>query len=172
VRRENLFDVTVDNDRVFKIAIGEKDGLYKLEVDGQSTTVDVTPIKDCSHLSLLIDNHSYEATIDRDGEFYQVVVCGEEFRVLVEDEKVRKFVGTGRLFEEELDMSIHAPMPGIVVSIDISRGDEVKKGDCLLVLEAMKMRNEIKSSRDGVIKDIPVQTGHTVAKGSILLTYE
>ena len=119
-----------------------------------------------------IDNRSYEATIDRDGKFYQVAVCGEEFRVLVEDEKIKKLVGTRKPFEDELDMSIHAPMPGIVVSLDVSRGDGVKKGDCLLVLEAMKMRNELKSSRDGVIKDIPVQTGHTVAKGSILLTYE
>jgi acetyl/propionyl-CoA carboxylase alpha subunit len=167
-----LFDVTVDNNRVFKIAVDEKDGLYRLEIDGQNTTVDVTSIKGRSHLSLLIDNRSYEATIDRDGEFYRVVVCGEEFRVLVEDEKVKKLIGTRRPFEDELDMSIHAPMPGIVVSIDVSRGDEVKKGDCLMVLEAMKMRNELKSSRDGVIKDIPVQTGHTVAKGSILLTYE
>jgi len=167
-----LFEVTVDKERVFKIAVDERDGLYKLEMDGQTTTADVTSIKDRSHLSLLVDNHSYEATIDRDGEFYRVTVCGEEFRVLVEDEKVKKLVGTRRPLEDELDMNIHAPMPGIVVSIDISKGDGVKKGDCLLVLEAMKMRNEIKSSRDGVIKDILVQTGHTVAKGSILLTYE
>jgi len=167
-----LFEVTVDKERDFKIAVDERDGLYKLEMDGQTTTADVTSIKDRSHLSLLVDNHSYEATIDRDGEFYRVTVCGEEFRVLVEDEKVKKLVGTRRPLEDELDMNIHAPMPGIVVSIDISKGDGVKKGDCLLVLEAMKMRNEIKSSRDGVIKDILVQTGHTVAKGSILLTYE
>lgn len=167
-----MFDVTVDNDRVFKIAVDERDGLYRLTVDGQSTTVDVTSIRDRSHLSLLIDNHSYEAIIDRDGEFYQVVVCGEEFRVLVEDERIKKSVGTRRSFEDKLDMSIHAPMPGIVVSIDVSRGDRVKKGDCLLVLEAMKMRNELKSSRDGIIKDILVQAGHTVAKGSVLLTYE
>jgi biotin carboxyl carrier protein len=167
-----LFEVTVDKERVFKIAVDERDGLYKLEMDGQTTTADVTSIKDRSHLTLLIDNRSYEATIDRDGEFYRVTVCGEEFRVLVEDEKVKKLVGTRRPLEDELDMSIHAPMPGIVVSIDVSKGDGVKKGDCLLVLEAMKMRNEIKSLRDGVIKDILVQTGHTVAKGSILLTYE
>jgi len=167
-----LFEVTVDNDRVFKITVDERDGLYKLEMDGQSTTVDMTSIKDRSHLSLLIGNHSYEATIDRDGEFYLVFVCGEEFRVLVEDEKVKKLVGTRRPHEDELDMSIHAPMPGIVASIDVSKGDAVKKGNCLLVLEAMKMRNEIKSLRDGVIKDILVQTGQTVAKGSVLLTYE
>lgn len=129
-------------------------------------------IQDRSRLSLLIDNRSYEATIDRDREFYRIVVCGEEFRVEVEDEKIKKLAGTRKPFEDKLDMSIQAPMPGIVVSIDVSRGDEVKKGDCLLVLEAMKMRNEIKSSRDGVIKDILVQTGHTVAKGSALLTFE
>jgi acetyl/propionyl-CoA carboxylase alpha subunit len=155
-----LFDITVDNDRAFKIAIDERDGLYNLEIDGQSTTVDMTSIKGRSHLSLLIDNRSYEAIIGRDGEFYRVVVCGEEFQVLVEDEEIKKFIGTRK------------PLPGIVVSIGVSRGDEVKKGDCLLVLEAMKMRNEIKSSRDGVIKGILVQTGHTVAKGSVLLTYE
>lgn len=167
-----MFDVTVDNDRGFKIAVNERDGLYRLDIDGQSTMVDVASIKRHSHLSLLIDNHSYEVTIDRDGELYRVIVCGEEFRVLVEDEKIKRFVDTRRPLDDELDMSVHAPMPGIVVSLHVSKGDGVKKGECLLVLEAMKMRNQIKSSRDGVIKDILVQTGHTVARGSILLTYE
>jgi len=64
---------------------------------------------------------------------------------------------------------IKAPMPGTILSIRVSKGQAVKKGDILLILEAMKMENEIMAPRDGVVADILVSQGATVSTGDALI---
>lgn len=66
---------------------------------------------------------------------------------------------------------IKAPMPGMVLNILVAEGNEVKKGDVLLVLEAMKMENMLKSPTDGIIKKIAVQKGNAVEKNQLLIQF-
>ncbi|MBK6522023.1 MAG: acetyl-CoA carboxylase biotin carboxyl carrier protein subunit [Sphingobacteriaceae bacterium] len=66
---------------------------------------------------------------------------------------------------------IKAPMPGMVLNILVHEGNEVKKGDVLLVLEAMKMENMLKSPTDGIIKKIAVQKGNAVEKNQLLIQF-
>jgi len=66
---------------------------------------------------------------------------------------------------------IKAPMPGMVLKVLVSEGDEVKKGDALLVLEAMKMENILKSPTDGVIKKIAAVKGVAVEKNQLLIQF-
>ena len=66
---------------------------------------------------------------------------------------------------------IKAPMPGLVLDIRVAEGDEVKKGDSILVLEAMKMENIIKSPTDGIIKKINVKKGIAVEKNQVLIHF-
>ena len=66
--------------------------------------------------------------------------------------------------------SVEAPMPGTILKILVSNGQSVKSGDPLVVLEAMKMENEIASPCDGVVSSICVNTGDTVDAGKVLLT--
>ena len=68
--------------------------------------------------------------------------------------------------------SVNAPMPGIIIDIQVKKGQEVKEGDVLLVLEAMKMENSILSPKDAVIKDILVDIGNTVDKNKLLIDFE
>ena len=68
--------------------------------------------------------------------------------------------------------TIKAPMPGLILEINVNKGQEVKENDALLILEAMKMENVINSPRDGVIKSISVKQGETVDKNSLLITFE
>ena len=68
--------------------------------------------------------------------------------------------------------SFKSPLPGKVLDINVNKGDIVKKGDLLILLEAMKMENEIVSTFDGVIKDINVLKGNIVESGDELLTYD
>lgn len=68
--------------------------------------------------------------------------------------------------------SIKAPMPGLILEINVKVGDEVKEDDALLILEAMKMENVITSPRDGVIKTILVAKGDTVDKNKLLIEFE
>lgn len=65
--------------------------------------------------------------------------------------------------------SIKAPMPGTILSVNVSKGDSVKEGQVLLILEAMKMENEIISPRDGVIESVNVNKGENVESGSPLV---
>lgn len=67
---------------------------------------------------------------------------------------------------------IKAPMPGLIINITATDGQEVKKGDTLLILEAMKMENIIKSPRDGKLKKINVQLKQAVEKGQVMLEFE
>jgi len=67
---------------------------------------------------------------------------------------------------------IKAPMPGLIINISVTEGQEIKKGDTLLILEAMKMENVIKSPRDGKVKKVSVQLRHAVEKNQIMLEFE
>lgn len=68
--------------------------------------------------------------------------------------------------------AIKAPMPGLILEINVAVGQEVKENDPLLILEAMKMENSFLSPRDGVIKSIAVEKGHAVDKGQLLIEFE
>jgi biotin carboxyl carrier protein len=63
-------------------------------------------------------------------------------------------------------------MPGLILSVNFSNGDKVKKGDTILILEAMKMENLIKSQITGVIKNIYVKEGETIEKNSLMVSFE
>lgn len=66
--------------------------------------------------------------------------------------------------------ALHAPMPGTILSVAVKAGDAVKKGQLLLVLEAMKMENEIVAPQDGTVTNVAVAQGNTVSAGDLLLT--
>jgi biotin carboxyl carrier protein len=143
-----------------------------IEVDGRVHTVDVRPVGQHG-FSVLVDGHSTSAIICRTGETYQVVTNGVPHSVHVESERQRLLkqvagvAGTKKRREE-----IVAPMPALVVRIEVEEGERVVKGQGLVVLEAMKMENEIKSPDDGVVKRIVVTSGSTVEKGQTLVTLE
>jgi biotin carboxyl carrier protein len=67
--------------------------------------------------------------------------------------------------------SISAPMPGTIVAVDVSPGDQVRTGQVVVKLEAMKMINAIKSPRDGAIAAVPVQAGQSVTYGQVLVAF-
>ncbi len=72
----------------------------------------------------------------------------------------------------EFRQEIAAPMPGTILTIHVSPGDLVKRGQTVLVLEAMKMKNAIKAPHDAIVSTVPVQAGQSVGYGHVLLTFE
>jgi biotin carboxyl carrier protein len=68
--------------------------------------------------------------------------------------------------------AIHAPMPGIIIDLEVKQGDKVKEGDSILILEAMKMENSIKCPKDGIVKSVHTQKGDAVEKGRLLIELE
>jgi biotin carboxyl carrier protein len=100
-----------------------------------------------------------------------VNVNNQTFEVIVDDHRslIMKNLLRGRS-DSPVAQAIKAPMPGRIVRLEVKSGDEVKAGSGLLVLEAMKMENEIKATWGGVVEQILVDAGRAVEKGQTLLT--
>ena len=96
---------------------------------------------------------------------------GSEFEIRLIDRKRLRGGGSSDDHSDER-AEIRTAMPGKVVRILKSEGDEVEKGDAVLVVEAMKMQNEMKSPKNGLVKRISVVEGATVAPGDVLVTIE
>jgi biotin carboxyl carrier protein len=104
---------------------------------------------------------------------YTVKVNGNRYTIHIENELDALISEMGLSLAEEIVTSeIEAPMPGLIIEVIVSKGQEVKKGDFLCVLEAMKMENTLLSPRDGIIKNIKIEKGQTVDKGAVLIEFE
>lgn len=110
---------------------------------------------------------------DEKGKILSIVINGITYRVNVENEldQLLKKLGMDKMASDKVN-SVKAPMPGLVLRIHVKPGDAVKKGDGLLVLEAMKMENVIKSPSDAVIKKITVSERTAVDKNQMLIEFE
>lgn len=104
---------------------------------------------------------------------FTILVNGHKYNVDVKDrfDVLLKELGMDKLIQAGVQ-EVKAPMPGMVLTINVSAGDEVKKGDALLVLEAMKMENIIKSPRDGKVKTVKALKGTAVEKNQSLIVFE
>ena len=157
--------------------IGERE--YSIEivnsgtiiVDGTTYKVDFSSISGQPVYSLLIDGKSYEGYMYPDDDDWEVLMQGTMYAVSVEDERERRLrqaLGEGPTQQGEFHLK--APMPGLVVTLPISEGQQIEKGDVLVILESMKMQNELKSPRDGVISRVRVKEGDSVERKQTLLS--
>ena len=108
----------------------------------------------------------------REGEgVYLTEVSGEIFEALVEDERTRRLAGLkGGLGAVTGEAIIKAPMPGVLIDVLITPGQEVEQGDIVVILESMKMQNEFKSPRAGRVHTVRVASGDKVEQGAVMLT--
>ena len=140
-------------------------------VDGVSYQVDFGEVSEQTVYSLLADNRSYEAFVYPSDEGWQVLLLGTQYELTVEDEREKRLrASLGGGIAENVDFHLKAPMPGLVVAIPVSDEQVVAKGDVLVVLESMKMQNELKSPRQGTVTRIRVQSGDSVDLKQTLLS--
>lgn len=129
-----------------------------------------------------INGNSYAVTIDssaNDGTI-NVNVNGENYVVVREQEPIiekKRPVVKAPVVEnsgnnDEMQDALRSPLPGTIVEIKVKVGDAVKEGDALVVLEAMKMDNNLTAEKDGVVKSILVQEGLPVKENTPLITFE
>lgn len=118
--------------------------------------------------SILMDGRSYDARVEELPGGLAVVIDGYRFEIEVRDPRrwSRKSGGAGA----EGVHSIAAPMPGKVVRVLVALGDTVEAGQGLVVVEAMKMQNEMKAPRAGRVLAVAAKEGATVAAGEVLAT--
>lgn len=157
------YSVSVDENYEFQLVKKNTENIDQTELSGQK-------------IHLLHNNKSFEIEL-LENEFinrnYSVKVNGNIYRVNVGTplDALIKEMGLS-LGNDSFEDEIHAPMPGIILEVNVAEGDEVKKDDSLCVLEAMKMENTLTASRDGIVKTVNIAKGDTVDKGKLLIELE
>jgi biotin carboxyl carrier protein len=152
---------------------------YVIEVDGGSVTVDgerfeahAAAIPGTPLLHLLLGNDSWTVACQQlDGRRWALGAAGERVEVEVQDDRSKQIEAlTGQGKKPAAAGVVKAPMPGLVVRVEVTEGQTVEVGDGLVVVEAMKMENELRATIKGVVERIHVKAGDRVEKGAELVT--
>jgi biotin carboxyl carrier protein len=163
-----IFDATVDG-RPARVEVRSAGDFYTVLVDGRSLSVAACPT--ARHFTtLIIDGRCHDAGVLRQGAHHAVALRGGTFEVTLV--AAARGAMTPHRKAATGPAKVNAPMPGKVVRVVAARGQEVRAGECLAVMEAMKMENEIRSPRDGRIKEILVKEGQAVESGALLVLVE
>jgi biotin carboxyl carrier protein len=123
--------------------------------------------------SLIIDGRSFEIDVLETEGAHVVLVNGQPFRVEIQDEQERRLRAAAGKGEARVGKRVvTAPMPGKVVKLLVKPGDAVSPGDGVIVVEAMKMENELKAPAAGTVREIRVEEGRAVGGGDVLVVIE
>jgi biotin carboxyl carrier protein len=158
---------TVDGKEYLVEIVDEK----HISINGKIVEVDFESVSGQPVYSLIVDGKSHESYVQQGDDNWQVLLRGRLYPVTVEDERERRLrAAAGSGVAESGEFLLKAPMPGLVVTILVEEGQEIKKGQVILILESMKMQNELKSPRDGTIGRIRVKAGESVEQRQTLLS--
>ena len=146
-------------------------GLYRVSVDGTEFFVDGKKTGRTNY-SLIVDNRSFEIEVDNAEDEYRVLVDGRNYHVNLVDERRVRIGGAQSALELQGRQRVSVPMPGKVIEVLVSEGDNVEKGQGLVIVEAMKMENEVRSPITGEVKEIKVKPGDAVEGGAVLIVIE
>ncbi|MCD6366608.1 MAG: acetyl-CoA carboxylase biotin carboxyl carrier protein subunit [Bacteroidales bacterium] len=168
-----MYKITIDN-RSFEISVNE-DNPQTGTVNGKPFAIEIVPVKrkvyqvtynDISYFVLVKNFESFEKILT-------LQVNHQTLKLKITDEVDLLLKNLGIDYSDSLKVKeVKAPMPGLVLDVVVEKGSEVKKGDNLLVLEAMKMENNIKSPSDGIVKSIAVTKGNAVEKNELLVSFD
>jgi len=145
--------------------------VYRVSVDGNEFLVDGKKTGR-TNFSLIVDNRSFEIEVDHKADEYLVLVDGRNYHVNLVDERRVRTGGGQAAAGLQGRRTVSVPMPGKVIAVLVAEGDVVEKGQGLVIVEAMKMENEVRSPIAGEVKDIKVKQGDTVEGGAALLIVE
>jgi len=153
--------------------------VYVIDVEGGAVTIDGERLE--SHwaaipgtplIHLLLGKQSWTVACQPlDNRRWALGAAGERFEIEVQDDRAKQIealTGGGR--KEAVGGVVKAPMPGLVVRVEVTRGQTVEAGQGLVVVEAMKMENELRARTRGVVEQVHVKAGDRVEKGTPLVT--
>lgn len=187
-RKKNTmsFMATVQK-QTYRIDTEENGQQQHITLDGTTHAIDwrhITPLAadaqgrvgQGGRYTLLLAGKSYDILARRitrpdqkDSQTYEIFVAGQRFEVKVEDERERLLAGLVHGGAHSGEMTVQAPMPGLVVGVPVEQGASVQAGETVVVLEAMKMENDLSAPLAGVVKEIRVNKGQTVDQGEVLV---
>lgn len=144
----------------------------KFLINGETSSADIRKLKE--NTWHVIHNHK-SFTVElisavRDLKKYELLINNKPVSVQLTDryDDLLHALGMDKISGNKVD-DLKAPMPGLVVDIRVNEGQEIKKGETLIILEAMKMENALKAAADAVIKEVLVNKGEAVEKNQVLI---
>lgn len=159
-------------EQTYRVEIEETGkSVYRISVDGNEFVVDGKKTGRTNY-SLIVDNRSFEIEVDNTEDEYRVLVDGRNYHVRLSDERRVRVGGAQPDSQLRGRQRVSVPMPGKVIAVLVSEGDSVEKGQGLVIVEAMKMENEVRSPIAGEVKEIKVKPGETVVGGAVLVVVE
>ncbi|HZQ96367.1 MAG TPA: biotin/lipoyl-containing protein [Candidatus Sulfotelmatobacter sp.] len=162
------YEVAIDG-KNYRLELSQAEGSWSCRVDGQAIEADAVLARP-DVLSLRIGNKAYEVKCERVGSDLHLWVGSVRYAAEVRDP--RSLRSRSRALDDHGPRKLTAPMPGKVVRILLPEGAEVQAGTGVLVVEAMKMQNEVKSPKKGTIQKIVVREGAAVNAGDVLAIVE
>ncbi len=147
------------------------DERFAVTVEGQRLEVEAQQLPGGA-MTLRLGATTFTVEFEERGDETGVLVKGQVSRFDVVDERTHQLRAANATFEVEGRQTITSPMPGKVVKIFVKAGDAVKEGQGLVVVEAMKMENELKSPKAGTVIEVVAQEGQTVENGAKLVVVE
>ncbi len=142
-----------------------------VRIDGRDVEVDFSRLTPRLTHSLVVDGASYRVRAEReDDATWHLGVHGATVRATVVDERtkaIREMAGVDAAGRGPAP--IKAPMPGLIVRVEVEEGDQVQEGQGIVIVEAMKMENELVADSDAVVRAVHVAQGDAVTKGQVLV---
>jgi biotin carboxyl carrier protein len=147
----------------------------EVTVNGNTNILDILKVQDGKYFHLIYNQHSYMFELldfDKESKTYKIGFDGRTYEIGIKDrfDQLLTSMGLDKMSKPKVN-DVKAPMPGLVLSVKVTENQDVKKGDPILILEAMKMENIIKSPVDGTIKQILINEKQAVDKNQPLITF-
>ena len=165
----NDFVVTVDNQKM-EVSLTENS---LLSINGKKHKCELINLSGNTYL-LTIDNKIYEVSANKiDREKFSIVIDGNHYEPIVRtalQEKASKLIEQTQSLHHNIE--VKAPMPGMILKIKKEIGDNITQGDSIIILEAMKMENDLRAPASGTLNKILVKEGTPVEKGTVLFSIE
>lgn len=160
--------VTV-NGTPHEVEVIERLGQLLVKVGGRELDLDYQEVDNLGQVALLSEGRSWGVSIEGDEHSVACTIAGHLYAVEIEDERERAAHAAERESQKG-GGTVKSVMPGVVVKLAVQEGQTVEKGQPLLILEAMKMQNEISAPSAGVVKTLHVREKEAVASGAKLVT--
>ena len=158
-------------EREFEVEVRDRAGKLEARIGGELVDYGYAEVDQAGQVALLMEQACYGVSIAGSHNDYDVTVAGHRFAVVIEDERERAAHAAEREKHKGGGV-VKSVMPGVIVALNISEGDIVEEGQPMLILEAMKMQNEIGAPGEGRVKRVFVSAGEAVAAGAKLVELE
>jgi len=159
--------------RSYQVDVRELDGEIRVYLDGVPVQADSVYVRGRDFVSFLFNHRSFDLQFSKNEEKVSVFLGGKKYECVLEDERSQRMKRLGALkVDTKKEQEMRSPMPGLITAIQVKEGDTVVTGQGVIIIEAMKMENELKAKHDGKVKAIKVKKHQAVDKDEVLIVFE